>query len=102
LRDGELRPASVTGPREFLHVTRNEQGEATAAGWGDWAVPYREREIQRVRFTLDAADFEPWRDVFARYPEIGFLSRLSKTSGRSGRATPKLGSVASIRCRSGA
>jgi hypothetical protein len=70
IRSGELRAAIYPGqPRDFVHATDNETGERTAAGWWTWEKSYRAGDIRRVRFTLDAADFEPWRTVYARYPE---------------------------------
>ncbi len=78
LRSGELRPATYDlrlsevfhdNLRDFLHVTTREEGEPTASGWlgSVGKQQYREGTIRRVRFTLDAADFEPWRQVYARY-----------------------------------
>jgi hypothetical protein len=70
IRNGELRPATyIGGPRDFVHAAENKNGDRTAAGWGSWEPTYRAGGIRRVRVTVDAADFEPWLAVYARYPE---------------------------------
>jgi hypothetical protein len=90
IRSGELRPAVYPNqPRDFVHATDNEHGERTAAGWWTWAKTYRAGDIQRVRFTLDAADFEPWREVYARYPEWkpDMIERLIAAAASQGQST---------------
>ena len=70
IRTGELRPAVYAGePRDFVHVTANKDAEPTANGWGNSAHHYRSGMIRRVRFTVADEDFEPWREVCARFPE---------------------------------
>ena len=85
LRSGELRPLIVTEARkkyelslagfgatampsvDFLHATSESQGEPTATPeyWDD-GDGYANGKWARVRFTLEAEDFEPWRDVARR------------------------------------
>lgn len=75
LRSVELRPATyvdaMAGARDFVHATSNQHGEKTAAT--TMSDPdrkfYRGRSYAKVRFTLDAADFEQWLTVIGRYPE---------------------------------
>jgi hypothetical protein len=65
----ELRPgANVLGgypSPEFIWATSDARGSRTAAGG---ARGYREDACRLVRFTVDAADFEPWSGIGARYP----------------------------------
>ena len=85
LRSGELRPLIVTEARkkyelslagfgatampsvDFLHATSESHGEPTATPeyWDD-GDGYANGKWARVRFTLEAEDFEPWRDVARR------------------------------------
>jgi hypothetical protein len=75
LRAVELRPATyvdaMAGARDFVHATSNQHGEKTAAT--TMSDPdgkfYCRRSYAKVRFTLDAADFEQWLSVVSRYPE---------------------------------
>jgi hypothetical protein len=72
IRSAELRPGAPLGnfaKREFVHATDNPVGDRTACGFWTWHSAYDRGRIQRVRFTLGRADFEPWHDVLARYPE---------------------------------
>jgi hypothetical protein len=75
LRSVELRPATyvdaMAGARDFVHATSNQHGEKTAAT--TMSDPdgkfYRGSFYAKVRFTLDADDFEQWMAVVGRYPE---------------------------------
>jgi hypothetical protein len=67
LQSRELRPARnrIAGlpDRDFLWATDNPDRSPSAS------VPFdmfREGELLLVRFTLDAAGFEPWREAVAR------------------------------------
>jgi hypothetical protein len=82
IRSGELRPAPYQ-PRDFVHATSNQNGERTAAGFWYWNDVYRAGHLRRVRFTVAAEDFEPWLDVYARFPEwtSDMIERLQKTAG---------------------
>src|SRR6266567_3149051 len=88
IRSGELRPAVYPAgqPPDFVHATTNENGERTAAGWGMWEEDYRSGRLRRVRFTLAAEDFEPWREVCARFPrwEAALIESLEKTGRERG------------------
>jgi hypothetical protein len=87
LRDGKLRPLVIRDKTreyyrrssrwrndgdapDFVHATTNAERERTATvdmpdANGDGSM---QDKIVRVRFTLHAEDFEPWREVVARYP----------------------------------
>jgi hypothetical protein len=75
LRSEELRPGiyvnTMAGVRDFVHATSNQHGEKTASAMlsdSDGKF-YRGSSYARVRFTLDADDFEQWLTVVGRYPE---------------------------------
>jgi hypothetical protein len=90
VRSGELRPAIYRGePRDFVHATDNENSDRTAAGWGEWNRDYRAGNLRRVRFTLDADDFEPWRIVVSRYPDLttNWIAKLEQTARNWGQST---------------
>jgi hypothetical protein len=61
----------MAGARDFVHATSNQHGEKTALAMlsdpdGKF---YRGSSYARIRFTLDADDFEQWLTVVGRYPE---------------------------------
>jgi hypothetical protein len=64
-------PKTMAGARDFVHATSNQHGEKTASTTGgdpDSKI-YRGKFYAKVRFTLDADDFEQWMTVVDRYPE---------------------------------
>jgi hypothetical protein len=83
LRDGELRPLTITEARikyerslasfgapampstDFLHATSDCRYEPTATP-EYWTDGYEDGQWARVRFTLEADDFEPWLEVAQR------------------------------------
>jgi hypothetical protein len=88
LRDGELRPLVIRKKTrdyyrslshfrnsgdapDFVHATTNPDHERTSTVdmGGPDEVGNVADKIVRVRFTLQANDFEPWREVLARYPQ---------------------------------
>jgi hypothetical protein len=75
LRSVKLRPApcvdAMAGARDFVHATSNQDGEKTASttGGDPDSKFYRGKFYAKVRFTLDADDFEQWMTVVDRYPE---------------------------------
>src|SRR5260370_25700830 len=87
LRDGKLRPLVIREKTrdyyrslshfrnsgdapDFVHVTTdpNREGTSTVEMRGAGEADIGDK-IVRVRFTLHAEDFEPWREVLARYPQ---------------------------------
>lgn len=70
LQAGELRPGAnrIGGfpDPDFLWATTNERGSRRAVG--NHPQFYHAGKSQLVRFTLNAADFEPWREIVRRYP----------------------------------
>ena len=83
----ELRPgANAVGgypSPEFIWATSDARGSRTAAGG---AQGYREDKVRLVRFTVDAADFEPWSGIGARYPAWTpeQIARLENSARRKG------------------
>ena len=82
LDSGELRLSGAAqaggypGP-DFLWATTNKNGSRTAAalcpnsglgGNTPCNLGYKTGKVWLVRFTLDAADFEPWPEVTKRFP----------------------------------
>jgi hypothetical protein len=71
LLDGYLRPGlNRIGnfPSEFIWATESSAVDRTAAA----NIEGLRRNVTRqVRFTLNTADFFPWREVGRRYPEWG-------------------------------
>jgi hypothetical protein len=59
------------GLPEFLHATSNPHGERTASLDVEFGKDefYQNGVFARVRFTLNADDFEQWLTVVRRYPE---------------------------------
>lgn len=115
IRSGELRPPAFELPGqehlpEFVHATSNPNGERTAAGWWHWQPTFDAGVIRRVRFTLHAEDFAPWREVYARSGwspfdmislERAALSRGSNTAKHFCRAEPlSLSRVIAVHTRS--
>src|SRR5882672_10974643 len=101
LRSGELRPLIVTEARkkyelslagfgatampavDFLHATSESQREPTATA--EYRVDgdgYNAGKWARVRITLEAEDFEPWREMARRN---GYTERQIKNLENSGR-----------------
>lgn len=102
LASGELRPLIITEARkkfelslagfgatampsvDFVHATSNSQQEPTATLEYD-SDGYDAGKWARVRITLEANDFEPWREV-ARHngysePQIKMLENLGRERG---------------------
>ena len=80
----------MAGIRDFVHATSNQHGEKTASAMlsdSDGKF-YRGSSYAKVRFTLDADDFEQWLTVVGRYPEwtpkmIRALQDLGHENGSS-------------------
>jgi Bacterial extracellular solute-binding protein len=61
---------------------------ARLRAWGEWDRDYRAGNLRRARFTLDADDFESWRMVVSRYPDlttnwIAKLEQIARDWGQS-------------------
>lgn len=71
LRSGELRAGrnAIGGfpDPDFLWVTGRPEGDRTSSASRGKALSCG--YVRLVRFTLPADEFEPWRDVMARYPQ---------------------------------
>jgi len=107
LHSAQLRPATyvdtMNGARDFLHATSNQYGEKTAATslQDQHNILYGRKVFARVRFTLDADDFEQWATVVGCYPE--WTPKMIKTlhdRGHRHGSSRIVGTPAPIRCRS--
>lgn len=73
----------------FLWATTDHRGARSAASFvrqPNGRDGYREGKILRVRFTLAAQDFVPWREMAARYPtwtpaQIARLEQVGRELG---------------------
>ena len=86
LMSGELRPGSnrIGGmpSRDFLWATIDLRGDRSASLSLEM---YREGRTRMVRFTLQADDFEPWRQLIDRHPAwtSDCIERLVRTARSS-------------------
>jgi hypothetical protein len=72
LHSGDLRPMPHNdGIPEFVHATSNPHGEKTASLDAEVGKDsfYQAGVLARVRFTLNAEDFEQWLTIVRRYPQ---------------------------------
>jgi hypothetical protein len=68
-------------------ITRTATARLRAGG--EWNRDYRAGNLRRVRFTLDADDFESWRMVVSRYPDLttNWIAKLEQTARDWGQST---------------
>lgn len=64
LRPGRNRIGGFPDP-DFLWATAQSVGDRTASG----SNSYRTMRTRLVRFTLDRADFVPWREIIKSFPQ---------------------------------
>jgi hypothetical protein len=73
IESGELRPSTNrigNYPRDFLWATTSESGDRTSSAMSPSCDQlYRDGSLQRVRLTLDAADFTSFHDITTDCPE---------------------------------
>jgi hypothetical protein len=94
IESGELRPGTNRMgdyPRDFLWATTSESGDRTSSAMGPSCEElYRGGILQRVRLTLDAADFTPFPDITKSFPEwtSGHSAQLISSAASMGERHP--------------
>jgi hypothetical protein len=72
IESGELQPGKnrIGGyPPDFLWATLEQNGDRTSSASSKQALKlWRDGAIQLIRFTLNADDFEDWRELVNRHP----------------------------------
>jgi hypothetical protein len=89
IASGELRASDnrISGfPDDLVWATTNPGGDKTASASFSKAL-HKEGFIQIVRFTLDADEFAPWRDVVVGLPawtekHVADLEQAAKAKGQ--------------------
>jgi hypothetical protein len=94
IESGELRPGTnrIGGyPRDFLWATTSESGDRTSSAMSPSCDElYRDGVLQRVRLTLNAADFTSFPDITKSCPEwtSGHTVQLIKSAAGMGERHP--------------